>query len=444
MPVPVPDYYSDWQAWARAVIQWLGEGDSAVTAGGEGSTGGGPSAPPGFDPIWRDASTGMLWEGNDFLTPPTAPDLFTVDTAHLADLAVELNKLADDAVSSAKLQDLAVLTAHIGDVQVVTAKIADLAVNNAKIANAAITSAKIDNLAVLRAHIAAAAIGSAQIDDLAVTTAKINDAAVTSAKILSLIIDKVTAGTLDAEIDMGTGLIRFTIGGNTLTLGKGFGTSDQFIMWFGPSVDEDLMSEVAAIFYLKTDGSAYFGGSLSAGVLYNAVSTSDLSSSAQIETSWYGSNGGTIQVVLAYSSFCDQTFNYSADSTGLSNYNAALAAWGTTTSNGAGGHTGTKPVSGNVVVGLDRAINAGAYTNDVATLSISGGTETLEGLAPVPGSDPGYIILRRSFGSSITYTDPATIAQDRRYRARLTTRDAIVLGLPNNQQQRISITSTED
>lgn len=204
-------------------------------------------------------------------------------TAKIGDLQVNTAKIANLAVGSAQIAVLSVLTANIANLNVTTGKIANLAVTAAQIADATITTAKIGSAQItsaligsaqiISALIGALAVGTAAIQDSAITNAKIADATIQSAKIANLTFDKMIAGTLNAIIDMGTGLIRFTIGGNKLTMGKGFGTSNQFIMWFGPDQDESLMSEGAAIFYLKTNGDAYFGGTLSAGTIYNAGSS---------------------------------------------------------------------------------------------------------------------------------------------------------------------------
>lgn len=154
------------------------------------------------------------------------------------------------------------------------------------IADAAIVSAKIGNLAVLAAHIA----------DANITTAKIADAAITNAKIVNLIVDKLVSGTLDATIQVGNGLFLFTVAGNTLCIGNGFGTTDQFFLWFGPTVAVGSMAEGAATVYLKTNGDAYFGGSLSAGVIHNTT-RSTLTALTEIILGSFTSAGSSIQIL---------------------------------------------------------------------------------------------------------------------------------------------------
>lgn len=336
MPLPQPEMYESWQDWGRAILNSLGLGDSDVVSGGVGGDGTASApVPSGFTPVWYDVG-GNFWVGNEFGDVPTAPDIVFIDTGNIADAAIAAAKIAagavdsthiaDLAVLSAKIGDAAVVTAKIGDLQVVTGKIADLAVNNAKMANATITSAKIANaaitsalianLAVGTAHIldgsivtakiadanvlqakignaqvgtaqialaaitqaliANAAIGTAQIADAAIVNAKIADASILSAKIASLVVDKISAGSLGAAVDFSGGYLRMTTGGYTLFIGNAFGDADQFFIWYGPTPtggNIDLCTESPAIFYLRTDGSAYFGGSLSAGVITNSGKT---------------------------------------------------------------------------------------------------------------------------------------------------------------------------
>ena len=458
------------------------------------------TVPSPYWPMWNDGL--WIYQGNNLGQPPVANDIVFIDTQNIADAAIELQNMGPNAVGSAQIIDLAVVTAKIGDaailsakiadLQVITAKIADLAVNNAKIANLsvdsakitdlAVTNAKIDNLAVTMgkidylavgsaqivdlavlsakiallavgtAHIQNAAItnalianlavGTAQIQDLAVGNAKIQDASITSAKILELIVTKLTAGTLNAVIDVGTGMLKFTIGGNMLAIGRGFGTASQFIMWFGPSMDPATCSENPSIFYLKTNGNAFFGGELIAGALHTSMQTSSLLPTAVVDTGTYGSNGGTIAVTLSYSSYCEQSYQYPATSQGVQAYNNAVAAAGAQP-DGAGGHVGTKAVAGNVTVQLQREVNQEGLGN-AAQLQLHGGTETFEGYPPqIADVAPGAAFITRSWGGSITYTDPQNVAQTRRYVGTIIQRDAIVMGLAQNQRQSVSISSVE-
>lgn len=292
----------------------------------------------------------------------------TILTGKIADAQITTAKVLDAAVVTAKIGDASIVTTKIGDAQIVEAKIADLAVNTGKMANLAVTSAKIANLsvgtamiqdaAIVRAKIGAAAIGTAEIDNAAITTAKIGlaqitaaligalavgaaaiqdaaigsakiadaaigtakiaDASITSAKIVDLVVSKITAGTLNAVIDVGTGMFKFAIGTNSLYLGRGFGTTNQFFLWFGPNTYTPATAvESAAVMYLKTDGSAYFGGSLSAGVFKNAArTTSTLGAGLTVETGAFGSNGNPRLYVASLDSLLDILVNTSGSFSG--------------------------------------------------------------------------------------------------------------------------------
>jgi hypothetical protein len=82
--------------------------------------------------------------------------------------------------------------------------------------------------------------------------------------------------------------------------GTGFGTQNQFIEWVGPSRDLALCNEADAVSYITTDGRAYFGGGLSAGILKNAVQTTAIDTGANVTTGTFGSNGRARTVTVSY------------------------------------------------------------------------------------------------------------------------------------------------
>lgn len=114
-------------------------------------------------------------------------------------------------------------------------------------------------------------------------------------------VDGLQTGTLNADINVGTGRIIYDNGSVMKVTGTGFGTSNQFIEWYGPSMDIDDCSEATAIQYLKTNGSAYFGGSIAAGIIKNSVQTTNTSSTASVDMGPASSNGNPRTVVLSYS-----------------------------------------------------------------------------------------------------------------------------------------------
>lgn len=128
------------------------------------------------------------------------------------------------------------------------------------------------------------------------------------ANIGTLNVGKLSSGSLNAGITqngdwtVGTGKIIWDNGTIMKVSGVGFGTANQFIEWFGPKMAINLCSEANAITYLKTNGSAYFGGTLSAGVLKNAAQTTQTAADASVSTGSFGSNGASRVVVVSYNS----------------------------------------------------------------------------------------------------------------------------------------------
>lgn len=211
-----------------------------------------------------------------------------------------------------------------------------------------------------------------------IDNAVIKDASISSAKIGALVADKITTGTLkvaiglDGDLNVGTGRIIFDTGSYMKVQGIAFGSSNQFIEWFGPKLASfSQCTEANAITYIKRDGSAYFGGSLSAGTLKNAARTTGIGSFEVIELGPFGSNGGTRTVVLSY--------NY-------------LYAWQITN---ALSYSGTP--SAQIV--LERANGAGGWTT-LSTLNVTGSVEGFDGYGQF---EPGYI--RIEMGGSTTFTD---------------------------------------
>lgn len=371
----------------------------------------------------------------------------------IADGAVVTAKLADAAIVSAKIGTAAILTAHIGNAQIVTAHIQDAAINNAQIANlavgtaniqnAAITNAKIDllavgtaniqNLAVTNALIANLAVGTAQIQNAAITTAKIGnaqitnalmanaaigtaqiidasiigakianaailnahiaDATISSAKIANLVVNKITSGALGAVIDFSGGYLRMKTGGFTLFIGNGFGTTSQFFIWYGPNVTSDdpaNCTEAAATFYLKTNGSAYFAGTLAAGTIYNSQQTTDTASNASVTIGDFYSNGDLISFLCSY----QWVHKYDCDA-------------------GTGGFTG----SGSATIRMETSTNSGTVYNSQGDLNATG-----SGFVIVDGDPAVKDKVNYSIGGSRTVTWTPGALTTLRVRARLTAR----------------------
>ncbi len=123
---------------------------------------------------------------------------------------------------------------------------------------------------------------------------------------LSANIGTVTAGMVrssngNAYFDLDNARIVFNNGSVMKVQGVGFGSANQFIEWFGPVQSSFAnCTEGNATYYLKTNGSAYFGGSLSAGVLKNSVQTTSTAQDANVTTGTFGSNGKSRVVTVGY------------------------------------------------------------------------------------------------------------------------------------------------
>jgi predicted phage tail protein len=95
-------------------------------------------------------------------------------------------------------------------------------------------------------------------------------------------------------------------GGYLSVYGPGFGANNEFIDWFGPDVGNIAnCTKSNAITYRTKFGDAYFGGSLSAGVLKNGVSTSDKNTYTiglyPVEIGPFGTNNKSKNIVISYS-----------------------------------------------------------------------------------------------------------------------------------------------
>ena len=288
------------------------------------------------------------------------------------------------------------------------------------------------------------AVDGADIIAGTVTAAKmgVTDLSSITANIGTLTAGVIRNGADTFRVDATNGRTITQTGAFMKVTGTPFGSSNQFIEWYGPYFPNLIScTEANAVYYLKTDGSAYFGGNLSAGILKTAVQTSSLAADASVETGNYGSNGNTIQVVLSYYAYSESPESfYDATLEGRNAFNDTVIAWGATPDFSV---SASKSVSASASIALDRSVNGGAFTNGVATLNITTGTETIFGVQPVPGDSAGYIVYTRTFSGSLTYTDPQTVAQNRNYRARITSRAGGILAYSLNQQQRVGIVSTE-
>jgi predicted phage tail protein len=281
---------------------------------------------------------------------------------------------------------------------------------------------------VIAQKVAAGAITADKMAANSVTANAIAAGSVTAAKMAVSTLDAISAnvGTLTAGVirnaadtyrtDVTNGRTIVQIGSLMKVTGAPFGSSSQFIEWFGP-YQSNLANctESNATAYLKTNGAAYFGGSLSAGTLTNRGETSDLSTSAQIIVGPFGTNGDPKLVTVSYS--------YSGTWTEFQNQSS-------------GSSSGTISAT----VRLYRKIGAGSET-EVATLNVSGNWSYYTDGEQQPGGIY-YRYWEQAMSGSVTYTDSDSSMGDRTYRATVTARST-AFGTGSNSQ-RVSIVSTEE
>lgn len=230
------------------------------------------------------------------------------------------------------------------------------------------------------------------------------------AHIKELQVDKLINGNLNAtctvngDLNMGAGKIVFDNGAVMKVQGVGFGTSNQFIEWFGPKRAINTCDEASAIYYLKTNGSAYFGGSLSAGTYHNAVRTTLNAATVTLTNGPFLSNGNP------------RTINYSYSYSNSSSNN------GSSIGNGPGG---------GATVELWRSINGGAFSLIATQSIVFNRSSELEGTWFVNEAGTG----------AWSFVDNTATAGNYTYELRLVSRTtASVNGTP---QQELALSSTE-
>lgn len=238
------------------------------------------------------------------------------------------------------------------------------------------------------------------------------------AAIGTLTVNRLTSGALGAQITqngdwiVGTGRIIWDNGVYMKVAGVGFGTQGQFIEWFGPRRAINQCNEATAIQYLKTNGDAYFGGSLTAGTIRNSGRSTDTAANAALELGPFGSEGNNRTVIA--------TFGFSHSGTH------------TTSASGSGSTTAS--------VRLERSTNNGSSWSTLTNFSatINGSWQPSFG----PG-EPGQVNV--SGGATITFTDTFNTTGNLMYRLRLLSRPLPNYPTPNTPMvQTLTVISTEE
>ncbi len=251
-----------------------------------------------------------------------------------------------------------------------------------------------------------------------------------------LVADDLMGGVLDrGDLQVGSARIVFDNGSVMRVQGTGFGTSNQFVDWFGPRTAGgaiNLCAESNATFYLRTDGAAYFGGSLTAGTLTTRANTSSLSASAEATTAVFGSNGGLITVVFSWSYQSGLLTNYPATSPGLTAFNGRVSAYSATSDDGEY-YNGSLAIGGTATIELWRSIGGGVSTL-ADTLNVSGGMAYFTGFKPIVGDHAGWGQETYVYQASRTFYDPSMSVSNRQYRVALIGRSISTLASDNSQR----------
>lgn len=201
--------------------------------------------------------------------------------------------------------------------------------------------------------------------------------------------------------------------GYLYVLGTGFGENNQFIEWYGVDVgDISNCSKATAITYKTNTGDAYFGGSLSAGILRNAVTTSVKSlyvvGDYPVTIGAFGTNGRTKVVIVSYA--------LTATSMSAAKPN--------------------NPLQPQLSWKLQRKIGSGAWT-DISSGVFNGSTTAF-----YEREAPAHWVVNEDCNGSYTYVDTTTSTNDYSYRVLVVSHSRYHV-TTNISQQLLTLVSTE-
>ena len=158
--------------------------------------------------------------------------------------------------------------------------------------------------------------------------------------------------------------------GAQLVMGHNFGVNNDLVLWYGPNIGAAACTKGNATIWFDKAGNAYFGGSLSAGVLRNGAQSTQIGSGASVTTGQFGTNGNA--KVVTYSLSYENYFITQSNLGGSETLNATMI--------------------------LERSIGGGAWA-EVSRRSLVG-DKTLIEYEPGVGYSYSYGI-----GGSGTFTD---------------------------------------
>ncbi|WP_223484750.1 hypothetical protein [Stenotrophomonas indicatrix] len=129
-----------------------------------------------------------------------------------------------------------------------------------------------------------------------------NDGNVVSLRFLTNSMEIVAPNGASEGMEWRNGYLRVWKGAAQRIIGPGFGANgDNLIDYFGPNVGAAAASKTNAMMWMDANGSAYFGGQLSAGILRNAVQTTTTQTiGTELVNGPFASNGRVRTVTVSF------------------------------------------------------------------------------------------------------------------------------------------------
>lgn len=135
-----------------------------------------------------------------------------------------------------------------------------------------------------------------------------NDGSTSRFSILATVFQVISSASTGLE--WRDGYLRAYTGAIQLIFGINFGASGNLCFWYGANLGANGATKSNATIWFDNAGNAYFGGTLSAGILKNSAQTTVLTSNPSIEVGPFTTNGHTKTVTVSYSASGPTYRNY--------------------------------------------------------------------------------------------------------------------------------------
>ena len=251
-----------------------------------------------------------------------------------------------------------------------------------------------------------------------------NDGTTGEINMLANVLNVLSPGAVDG-LELRDGYLRVWRGNVQRIVGNGFGP-DALMDYFGPNVGAGNASKAIATMWMDIFGSAYWGGTLSAGIYKNANRTSSTAPTPYVEVGPFATFGKSRNVVISFST---TSITY------------------TTYFNNRPANNPPPPptASGNSICRLQRSFNNEAWQLvNQQSYGVSA-VETSATYVPIDAFDPqlpqGGWMQRWNFNcsGSFTVTEPAASSSNLRYEGAI-----IAQGINQISSQTLSVVCTEE